>query len=639
MLSKKSSRILVSLVLTICLICSILGGCAPSATPAPSFTATPAPSATPAQPEIQLSSYGETAVPSIQNFAADQQVNEALYTYFTSLIDALPEQTASYELTYALDVLSNSSLVLHSAIQHADSAGNLPLPDISISPSGAQLPDTGGLLPALSDSAFLDAGILLSACQIPVDITRYGENGTNEQLLDLLIQAYESLTKEPVDDSQIIAEITNPVFRKAYALGIDSYIGSEPTVMPLSNEMVLMYLSAFIREFQGNELGLASQTATVQDAIDLIEGDFDKCLVGQGVPQDGAAKDLMSSPESTAPLPSISNSPQEVHPSVIQGRKAVDCTAIAKSASLELDAPLDRQTLAKLVVCIYENQTDSEIAIDPNAWNFIDTEDESCLKAVNAYLLDFYPTADMFSPDFPIRMNTLPMLVEPLITNVQYARYQDNSEEVFHPLTYGQMVYIMGDLLGDYQSIQTPELQRVEVVNDREYDWYYSQNDTGEYSLINCMPTCCAMAMKWQNPNFSDSVESLRNAYPENTMGWYMYDVENTLDRYHVSYDPNDFFLESELIPMMLEDLDQGCILFCQFNDHDISVDGHCFIVYGYRKIGDSLWFLVNDPDGLGPDAFGKDMNQGKWIEGQYAQWIISRFSTRYLAIAPVKVS
>ena len=357
MLSKKSSRILVSLVLTICLICSILGGCAPSATPAPSFTATPAPSATPAQPEIQLSSYGETAVPSIQNFAADQQVNEALYTYFTSLIDALPEQTASYELTYALDVLSNSSLVLHSAIQHADSAGNLPLPDISISPSGAQLPDTGGLLPALSDSAFLDAGILLSACQIPVDITRYGENGTNEQLLDLLIQAYESLTKEPVDDSQIIAEITNPVFRKAYALGIDSYIGSEPTVMPLSNEMVLMYLSAFIREFQGNELGLASQTATVQDAIDLIEGDFDKCLVGQGVPQDGAAKDLMSSPESTAPLPSISNSPQEVHPSVIQGRKAVDCTRRCKKR-LSRAGCTPRSSDAGKVSCVHLRESD-----------------------------------------------------------------------------------------------------------------------------------------------------------------------------------------------------------------------------------------------------------------------------------------
>lgn len=641
MFLKKSSRVLIPIMLTICLLCSLFGvSCAPAAAPA---TSSPSPSVTVStQPELQLVPYEQTTfqAPSIQNFSDSEKTNQALYEYFGSLVAALHAR-GNYELAYTLDVVSDSQLVLHSAVQVKAQDASLPLPDVTISSSsGVSLPDSNGFLPALSDEDFLEAGMVLEGQKISVDVTQYGNTSNQVQLLDFLTQAYESLSQKTIDDSNVVSEITNPVFRKAYALRLESYYGYEPESLPITNDMAMTYLSSFIKEFQGNEMGIASQTATVQDAIDLIEGDFDKYLIGQGSSVDGSEEQTSDLPEeSAAPLPSTSHAPQESQPGVTYGRKTVDCTAIAQSASLALDAPLDRQTLAKLLVCIYETQTGMEIGIEPNVINFFDTEDEYCRKAVSASLMSFYPATDAFSPDLPICMDTLPQLIYPFVNCVLFHSYENFPDEFYRPLTYGQVVYIVAGLIGDYAPFDPPKLERTEVVNDRDYSWYYSQNDTGEYSPINCMPTCSAMAMKWQNPDFSDSVESLRNAYPENTMGWYMYDVENTLERYHVSYEPRDFFVDSELIPMMLEDLDQGCILFCQFNDHDTSVDGHCFIVYGYRKIGDSLWFLVNDPDGLGPDAFGKDTNQGKWVEGEYAQWIIGRFSTRYLSIDPIALS
>lgn len=144
------------------------------------------------------------------------------------------------------------------------------------------------------------------------------------------------------------------------------------------------------------------------------------------------------------------------------------------------------------------------------------------------------------------------------------------------------------------------------------------------------MPTATAMALKWKDPDFAESVESLRNAFPKLTGGWTIYPVEKTLERHGVSYMQRQVSMQN-----MIEDLKAGKILFCQCNDYDVRESGHCFVIYGYKTIGDSTWFLLHDPAAIGDDAYGKEKNRAKWMEAKYCTWIVDRFSMYYLAIEP----
>ena len=230
-------------------------------------------------------------------------------------------------------------------------------------------------------------------------------------------------------------------------------------------------------------------------------------------------------------------------------------------------------------------------------------------------------------------MEILPEWIQDFTMSYMAAWYDPDrqmGDALYAPLTYQQMVHSVAQLSALYENRPVPQLETSEQINDRPYDWYYTQNDTGTYSDINCMPTATAMALKWKDPDFAESVESLRNAFPKLTGGWTIYPVEKTLERHGVSYMQRQVSMQN-----MIEDLKAGKILFCQCNDYDVRESGHCFVIYGYKTIGDSTWFLLHDPAAIGDDAYGKEKNRAKWMEAKYCTWIVDRFSMYYLAIEP----
>ncbi len=49
--------------------------------------------------------------------------------------------------------------------------------------------------------------------------------------------------------------------------------------------------------------------------------------------------------------------------------------------------------------------------------------------------------------------------------------------------------------------------------NNREYDWFIDQGNTGEHSNSNCGPASVVMAMKWRDEDFEGTVEEAREKF------------------------------------------------------------------------------------------------------------------------------
>ena len=160
------------------------------------------------------------------------------------------------------------------------------------------------------------------------------------------------------------------------------------------------------------------------------------------------------------------------------------------------------------------------------------------------------------------------------------------------------------------------------VINDRDYDWFFSQKNTGSYSGVNCMPSIAAMASHWYDRNSTATVENMR-ATSSVTDGWTAYELRNGLDAFKVPYQVGDNDLDS-----IVKALDEGKIILAQYSDRPYEMTGHCYVIYGYRRFKDSTTFIINDSDSLSTRAeiFGRQAGNGDELEVNFSLWSIQRF-------------
>lgn len=146
------------------------------------------------------------------------------------------------------------------------------------------------------------------------------------------------------------------------------------------------------------------------------------------------------------------------------------------------------------------------------------------------------------------------------------------------------------------------------ISNNRSYNWYIDQGNTGEYSDSNCGPTSTTMALKWLNSNFSKTVEDARAVYPENGGWWYTNDVLNYLKlngtKGTVLDNPSESLLKYQL---QLGNILILCIdtTYIPYNNHpEQRVErfydyegGHFIVVKGFRVVDGNTYFEVYDPN------------------------------------------
>lgn len=161
-----------------------------------------------------------------------------------------------------------------------------------------------------------------------------------------------------------------------------------------------------------------------------------------------------------------------------------------------------------------------------------------------------------------------------------------------YKVPYGAVVAALTSMVKGYEGAEQNLIEEKIVLNERPYNWYVSQQETGEYSDVNCMPTCVEMAMRYQGMSDVPSVEKLRKDNPLNGLGWNDVLAEDVMLQYGLKFtDSFDINLDK-----MLDLLDNKNILYVMYNEPGSQM-GHSVIIKGYWKLGSSVNFIVSDPN------------------------------------------
>lgn len=165
--------------------------------------------------------------------------------------------------------------------------------------------------------------------------------------------------------------------------------------------------------------------------------------------------------------------------------------------------------------------------------------------------------------------------------------------------------------------------QTESVSNDRNYDWYIDQTNTGKYSTTNCGPTAAIMAIKWVNKDFSKNVAETRAEFNKRygtTSGWDDIDLERCLRengiRCSAEFETSEKGLKEYIKKGYIAIVNVDMQYFTKQNDPEKRVGRivgsgqayHYMLIKGYKVVDNKLYFEAYDPDSNGL----------KYIDGSY---------------------
>ncbi|MDS0527294.1 C39 family peptidase [Clostridium sp. SHJSY1] len=145
------------------------------------------------------------------------------------------------------------------------------------------------------------------------------------------------------------------------------------------------------------------------------------------------------------------------------------------------------------------------------------------------------------------------------------------------------------------------------IKNNKSYNWYIDQGNTGKYSDGNCGPTSTAMVSKWVDESFSKTAEDVRNSNPKNGSWWSTNDITNYFDSYKIKYS-----IENLRDDTLKSKLKQGNIAILCIDTSYIPYNnnpnqrvgrfydfqgGHFIVVKGYRIVDGKTYFEAYDPN------------------------------------------
>jgi hypothetical protein len=161
--------------------------------------------------------------------------------------------------------------------------------------------------------------------------------------------------------------------------------------------------------------------------------------------------------------------------------------------------------------------------------------------------------------------------------------------------------------------------------NNRDYEWYSDQANTGVHSLNNCGPASTTMAAKWSDLAFVKTPADARAAYRPDGGWWYTSDIDKYLKDNSI---PHYFASLSSTVPGTQQAistvLDNGSVVILCLDMYYIRSEtstnerldrfyaanstgwGHFIVVKGYKTVDDRFYFEVYDPY-----SFGKVYSDG----------------------------
>ncbi len=145
------------------------------------------------------------------------------------------------------------------------------------------------------------------------------------------------------------------------------------------------------------------------------------------------------------------------------------------------------------------------------------------------------------------------------------------------------------------------------VNNDKSFDWYITQDNTGKHSNVNSGPAAVAMAIKWTNSSLNKSVADIRDTYENTGLAWSISNITSYLKSSNINYSSCNDISEDSL----KKQLKNGNILIVNLNPQYINynnssttkigrfhvVEGTTYtvVIKGYKVVDGKTYFEIYD--------------------------------------------
>jgi hypothetical protein len=192
-----------------------------------------------------------------------------------------------------------------------------------------------------------------------------------------------------------------------------------------------------------------------------------------------------------------------------------------------LNQPLTRLLAAEMLVSAYEDVA-GEIKVSEES-KLNDTDNIYALKANDFF---FWTETEQFEPEKLGKWDdwsfTSAIIYD---SQVQLSTIAEGTT-----VPYGAVISAMVSFLQGYEEMEQTKIEELIVLNERPYDWYINQNDTGEYGYNNCMPASIEMSLRYQALSHIPSAEQLRADNLMDGMGWYDQLAEDVMKQYGLQF-------------------------------------------------------------------------------------------------------
>jgi len=158
--------------------------------------------------------------------------------------------------------------------------------------------------------------------------------------------------------------------------------------------------------------------------------------------------------------------------------------------------------------------------------------------------------------------------------------------------------------------------QKASLSNNRDYEWYIDQANTGEHSDNNCGPTVTTIASLWSNADFSNTPEDAREAYRPDGGWWYTDDIDayltdNNIPHYYITLSSSTYGTQE----IIIDELEGGNIVILCLDMYYVTrttnaewrVDkfyhtngkdwGHFIIAKGFKNVDGQIFYEIYDPN------------------------------------------
>ncbi|MDR1630134.1 MAG: hypothetical protein LBS36_07990 [Oscillospiraceae bacterium] len=552
------------------------------------------------------------AVPEVHGIAGAKGINDSLSEYFGQINAALQAAGAAqlgakvqYELSADTENYSLQAWITGSNGQ------KLLFDSILLLPDGLRLPQTD-FLQSLADPDFLKQCLALASGGYSVNLTQINKPLTAQKTYALLSAYYESRTGTAIDVSPVNRPDVSDAFQlKALALMPEVLEGFYPQD-ELTAADFAQSLSLLLKELLFYTYGLGSGGFGTLDLDRLFSVYHELYAL------------------------SIQGTGHEA----LWGEFAQGVSALLQNTGTDGygRVGLTRGDMASLFSFLYREYFHKQ-GQDEAMPSFVDCENDNASFCVGQGLMKPFPKENMFYPAYESRFYELPAITNDFLQACFFSLFFSTETDKPAAFTEASAVKALQSLDGMLSPDGTLSAsafgpvaaeQKSVRVNDRDYDWYFKQYNTGQYAAVNCMPTMTAMALKWLNPGSTATVESLRNKFlPEFADGWWMAQVVSSLDFYQVAYDYGNISKQ-----LVVDILDRGGIVLAMFSEAEPGAQGHCELIYGYERSGGSLRFLVQDP-GFENElrADGNPRGKARWLDADYVVWTVERMNKLVVSV------